>query len=291
MASNENGRIVVGISGWNYAGWKDDFDAGIPRSAWPAYASRRFTAIEINSTFYGVRRPKTMRGWAAEVPEGFHFSMKGNRYITHSKKLKDADEPVRNERDAAGPLGDCLKTVLWQLPSMVTRDLEKLENFANVLRRRRRSVRHAIEFRDRSWFDDEVAALLDGKEIANTISDAADWPMWRRATGKSVYVRLHGHTRTYASAYSGPKLEEWTGRIRRWAGEGRDVEVYFDNDAEGAAPGDALQLLKLLGEDAVQPAGREVEARRRTAAQKRPGDRTKNRRPSGGGFGESGRFS
>lgn len=94
--------------------------------------------------------------------------------------------------------------------------------------------------------EDEVAALLQEGRVANCISDAPDWPMWDAITTDLVYVRLHGHTRTYASSYRRSSLARWAARVRAWLAEGRDVHLYFDNDAEGAAPNNARALLALL---------------------------------------------
>ena len=102
-----------------------------------------------------------------------------------------------------------------------------------------------IEFRHPSWFDDEVASCLNNYRIANCISDAADWPMWGLVATDLVYIRLHGHTRTYASTYRTASLKQWATKIRKWLESGKDVHVYFDNDAEGAAPRDAKRLLGL----------------------------------------------
>jgi uncharacterized protein YecE (DUF72 family) len=109
-------------------------------------------------------------------------------------------------------------------------------------------VRHVLEFRNESWFDNEVADCLAYHNLAISLSDAADWPMWECVTTDMMYIRLHGHTRTYASAYSASALDWWAGRILDWLAEGRDVHAYFDNDAEGAAPFDALRLMARLGD-------------------------------------------
>jgi uncharacterized protein YecE (DUF72 family) len=109
-----------------------------------------------------------------------------------------------------------------------------------------KSTRHAIEFRHKSWFDDDVAKCLSDHCVAVCMSDAPDWPMWEAVTTDLVYIRLHGHTRKYASNYSKPALTKWARRVRRWLDENRVVHVYFDNDAEGAAPQNALTLLRML---------------------------------------------
>ncbi len=142
-------------------------------------------------------------------------------------------------------MGDKLAAVIWQLPERFYKNLERLEGFARALKSWR-AVRHAIEFRHDSWFDDEVAACLHAHRLAVCQSDAADWPRWDAVTTDMAYIRLHGHTATYASSYSARELGQWARRIRRWLKQGCDVHVYFDNDARGAAPRNALELIRRL---------------------------------------------
>jgi uncharacterized protein YecE (DUF72 family) len=123
--------------------------------------------------------------------------------------------------------------------------MERLHQFAKALKSWPQT-RHAIEFRHDSWFDDEVAACLRAHRVAVCQSDSADWPLWDAVTTDLVYVRLHGHDMTYASSYSGKELSQWSRRVRRWLKQDRDVHVYFDNDALGAAPLNAKQLIRLV---------------------------------------------
>jgi uncharacterized protein YecE (DUF72 family) len=104
-------------------------------------------------------------------------------------------------------------------------------------------VRHAIELRHESWFDEEVARCLRDHDVAVCQSDAADWPLWEEVTTDFVYVRLHGRPLTYASSYSKASIDAWAARVKRWLQEGREVHLYFDNDALGHAPWNALQLI------------------------------------------------
>jgi uncharacterized protein YecE (DUF72 family) len=136
-------------------------------------------------------------------------------------------------RDAASPLGKRLAAVVWQLPAAFKKNIERLEKFLQTLRSWK-GTRHAIEFRHKTWFDDEVAQHLNKHAVAICMSDAPDWPIWDRVTTDLVYIRLHGHTRKYASSYSKPALKKWATRVRGRLEENRDVHVYFDNDAEGA---------------------------------------------------------
>jgi len=216
------------------------------RFLWRYAAKTKFTGIEVNGTFYRLQEKSTFKKWRDQTPDGFPFAIKGHRYVTHNKKLLDVEEPVIRCRESASPLGDRLAAVVWQLPASSKKNIERLSKFVKILSRWK-STRHAIEFRHKSWFDDQVAECLKRHRVAVCMSDAPDWLMWEEVTTDLVYIRLHGHTRKYASSYSKAALREWAARIRRWLKEGRDVHVYFDNDAEGAAPRNALTLLQILG--------------------------------------------
>jgi len=240
------GRACIGTSGWNYDSWRDDFYCGLPRRHWLRFCAERFSGIEVNATFYRLQSRETFRRWRNETPADFRFAIKGNRFVTHNKKLADPLSAIRLERDRAKGLGNKLAVVVWQLPGRFHKNMERLQGFARALKSWR-SVRHAIEFRHDSWFDTEVAECLRAHRLAVCQSDAADWPLWNVVTTDMVYVRLHGHAVTYASAYSTKQLGQWAKRIRRWLKEGRDVHVYFDNDAFGAAPRNALELIALVG--------------------------------------------
>lgn len=233
----------IGTSGWNYRHWRDGFYGTLPQKQWLNFCSERFSALEINGTFYRLQSEETFRNWRDKTVGDFHFAMKGNRYLTHNKKLKDPVDSLQIEKARAGALGNKLAAVVWQLPNNFRKNVERLEGFVEALGQWH-DVRHAVEFRHPSWFDDTVAECLASHAVAVCQSDAADWPLWDAVTTDMVYVRLHGHTRTYASRYSHTLLDQWADRIRRWRVEGRDVHVYFDNDGEGAAPLDALKLIQ-----------------------------------------------
>jgi len=239
------GRACVGTSGWNYPAWRRSFYEGRPAKDWLGFCARRFTGLEINATHYRLQSVATFRRWREATPRGFRFALKAHRYLTHNRKLAEPLGPIRLERERAAGLGAKLAVVLWQLPRNFGCHLERLEGFVRALGAWRR-VRHAIEFRHASWFCDEVAACLRRHGIAACQSDAGGWPRWDAVTADLVYVRLHGRPRTYFSAYREKALRAWARRVRRWLREGREVHVYFDNDARGAAPRDAERLIALL---------------------------------------------
>jgi len=216
------GKAYIGTSGWNYKSWR-------------RFCAERFTGIEVNGTFYRLQEKSTFEKWRDETPDGFPFAIKGHRYVTHNKKLLDVEEPIIRCRDSASPLGKRFVAVVWPLPAFLKKDMPRLEKFVKTLRHRK-SRRHAVEFRHKSWFDDEAAECLRKHAVAACMSDAPDWQIWDEVTTNLVYIRLHGHTRKYASSYSKPALGKWATRIGMWLEEDRHVHLYFDNDAAGAVP-------------------------------------------------------
>lgn len=245
MPSTKERQVYVGTSGWNYDAWKHELYQGLPRRRWLHHCSQRFTGIEINSTFYRLQSRATFERWRAETPDGFCFALKANRYLTHLKKLNDPLPSIRIERERALGLGDKLRATLWQLPAALKKNTTRLRRFAEALEHWP-EVDHVVEFRDPSWFDGEVEEILQKHGHGVCLSDAADWPAWKAQTAGVAYARLHGHTRTYASAYSSRALQGWASWVRSWVKKEKRVHVYFDNDAEGAAPRDALRLLQLV---------------------------------------------
>lgn len=269
-------RAYIGTSGWNYPGWRDHLYADAPVRAWLEIAACTFGALEINGSFYRSIERATYARWRRETPEGFRFALKGHRFITHYKRLRDCRHSIGLQRDQAVGLGDKLAAVVWQLPSNFHADLARLDGFLRALGAWP-SARHAIELRHSSWFVPAVADRLRAAGVAVCQSDAPDFPIWREVTTDLVYARLHGHTRAYRSNYNLPHLRRWAAEIERWLDEGRDVHVYFDNDAEGHAVRNALTLRALV-DGSPPPARPEVarSARRACAAARGAPSRPRN---------------
>lgn len=249
--ANPMQSLYIGTSGWSYPEWQQHFYAGVARKDWLAFYAERFCAVEINGTFYHLQNPDTFKKWSDATPRAFRFALKANRYLTHNKKLLDPEASILIEKNHAEALGDKLAVVLWQLPGLLKKNLPRLQGFIDALQLWP-EVRHSIEFRHDSWFDDETADCLAQADIAVCLSDAESWPMWDRVTSSLVYIRLHGHTKTYYSAYSKPELAYWAERIVRWLEQGKQVHVYFDNTAECAAPVNADTLRALVADAMVQ---------------------------------------
>jgi uncharacterized protein YecE (DUF72 family) len=232
-----------------YAGWREHLYAATPIKKWLQVASRAFDALEINGSFYTQIKPETYARWYAQTPDDFRFALKGHRFVTHYKRLRDCRESIVRLRDQVEPLREKRGAVIWQLPSnFACRDdggLERLDDFMRALKAWP-AVRHSLELRHKSWFTDAVADVLRANNVAVCMGDAPDFPMWKEVTSDLVYVRLHGHTRKYHSSYSEQSLRAWADDTKRWLAEGRDVHVYFDNDAEGHAVRNALRFQELV---------------------------------------------
>lgn len=235
----------IGTSGWVYGGWREHLYADTPLKRWLHVASRAFDALEINGSFYSQIKPETYQRWYDETPAHFRFALKGHRFVTHYKRLRDCSESITRLKAQCAPLKEKLGAVVWQLPSNFQGTVERLEDFMGALSHWT-EVRHAIEMRHTSWFTKEIASVLRANNVGVCMGDAPDFPMWREVTSDLVYVRLHGHTRKYASSYSEKSLQSWADCAKRWLDEGRDVHVYFDNDAEGHAVRNALRFQEIV---------------------------------------------
>lgn len=244
--------IRVGTSGWSYRHWKEPFYGKTPQRQWLAFISRRMTALELNGTHYRTPALSTLQAWREAVPADFHFAAKGHRYITHSLKLKNAEAALARQKRDLAPLGDRLKVMLWQMPRSFSANMERLESFLDALQGWG-EVRHALEFRNASWFTDDVAHALERAAVANVISDAADWPRWDCVTSGLAYVRLHGAAQTYVSDYAPASLKQWASRVTAWQAGGADAYVFFDNDSEAAAPRNALAFMDSLRDSGAMP--------------------------------------
>jgi uncharacterized protein YecE (DUF72 family) len=267
--------VRVGISGWRYPPWRGVFyPPGLPQRLELAHAASRLRTVEINGSFYSLQRPSSWARWYAETPADFVFAVKGGRFMTHHKKLRDCATPLANFF-ASGVLAleEKLGPILWQLPPQLPFDAERLEAFfallprtsreAALLARRHdarlrhgehvdvradRPLRHAMEVRHPTFADPAFLDVLRRANVALCVADTAGrWPFLDAVTADFVYVRLHGDKRLYVSGYGRASLDAWAARIAAWRDGGRDVYVYFDNDVKVRAPFDALNLAARLG--------------------------------------------
>jgi uncharacterized protein YecE (DUF72 family) len=259
------GTVRIGISGWTYTPWRGNFyPPRLLHADELSYASRQVDTIEINGTFYGLQRPDAFARWYDETPEGFIFAVKGPRFITHIRRLREIETPLANFF-ASGVLRleEKLGPVLWQFPPTFRFSAERLDHFFSLLPRdteaaaalaegrsewladrawaktlQQRELRHAIEIRHESFLDPAFVALLRKHQVALVFADSVAWPYAEDVTADFVYLRLHGSEELYASGYSDEALDHWAARIKLWA------EGLEPNDARRAAPdaGSATQI-------------------------------------------------
>jgi uncharacterized protein YecE (DUF72 family) len=236
-------NIRIGCSGWQYVHWRGLFyPAELPTSRWLEYYAERFDTVEINNTFYRLPEAPTFAAWAGRAPRGFLYAVKASRYLTHMKKLKDPREPIARFFTRARRLGATLGPVLYQLPPRWPVNVERLRAFVKRLPKQRL---HAIEFREPSWYSDEVFAILNEHQIALCLHDMAGSASGKISVGPFVYARFHG-AQKYSGRYSDDVLEGWADWLRAQRRSGRPVYAYFNNDVGGHAPVDAARLRTLL---------------------------------------------
>lgn len=242
--------VRIGISGWRYMPWRGDFyPDGLVQRRELEFASRAVTSIEINGSFYSLQKPELYANWAAQTPDDFVFSVKGPRFITHTKRLKDIHEPLANFF-ASGFLGMRRKLgpILWQFPanfrydpdlfdaffSHLPRDSEQAQKLAGDCAERMKRpgyldaepgqrLRHAIEVRSETFIDEDFIELLRKHNVALVVADTAGkWPYAEDLTSDFVYIRLHGDKVLYTSGYSDEALDRWKTRIATWS-QGKQI--------------------------------------------------------------------
>jgi uncharacterized protein YecE (DUF72 family) len=237
--------LSIGTSGFSYKHWKGNFyPEGLSQKKWFEHYCGRFSTVELNVTFYRLPQEKTFTKWHDETPPGFLFSIKGSRFITHVKRLKEPKEPLKLFMERASGLKEKLGVVLWQFPPKFHKDEKRLSGLLKILRKYKE--RHVFEFRDESWNDNSIISILadEGHCLCSS-----DWPPFMDnppATADFVYIRRHGRGGNYDTCYSRSELRRDARIIRKHLGEGRDVFVYFNNDAKGYAPKNAQELKAII---------------------------------------------
>jgi len=237
-------NVRIGTSGWNYEHWRGDYyPEDLPQRDWFSHYARHFSTVEINNTFYHQPDHGTFDDWRGQAPEGFVYSVKANRYLTHLKHLKDAEKPLRHFLSGVRRLGEHGGPILYQLPPHWNRHLERLEKFLKILPQ---DLEHVFEFRNRDWLSEPTYELLGHYGASLCVHDLLRRHP-RRATGRVVYVRFHGSGKKYGDRYPKRSLRSWASWIQEIAAD-RDVDAYFNNDKRAHAITDAGRLKSLLDE-------------------------------------------
>lgn len=233
--------IRIGCAGWPLP--RDVRDAFGPGASNLARFATRFGAVEINSSFYRPHRRKVWARWAAETPEGFRFSAKLPKVITHERRLVDCAQPLAAFLDEVRGLGEKLHCLLVQLPPSLAFDATVAIPFFAQLREAHAGIL-AIEPRNASWFSAGAAAIMRELRVSRVLADPVLFDAAAAPGGWPglVYVRLHGSPRTYWSAYDSDLLEKLAARLRQAEQEAEEVWCIFDNTAGGQAVANALEL-------------------------------------------------
>jgi uncharacterized protein YecE (DUF72 family) len=241
---NDKNLIHIGTSGWHYDHWRGPFypENLIPKEYLKFY-QQKFHTVEINNSFYQLPSVKTLSDWRETVPAGFIFAVKGSRYITHMKKLKDPSQSVTPLLERIQSLGERLGPILFQLPPRWHFNAERLRAFLEALPR---DYRYALEFRDPSWLNQEACRLLREHGAAFCIYEIAGRISPKEVTADFVYIRLHGPGEAYQGRYDRQTLAGWAEAFSAWVAQGKVVFCYFDNDEAGYAAQNALELQEML---------------------------------------------
>lgn len=267
MTTNAAARIHVGIGGWTYPPWRNNFyPPAWPQSRELEYAGARLGAIEINATYHGAQKPASFARWRDATPDGFKFSVKASRFATNRKRLAEAGESIARFIDGGiAQLGAKLGPIVWQF--MPTKAFEP-EDFEGFLRQLPRHVdglplRHALEVRHATFMTASYLRLARKYRCATVFADSAEHPSFADLSGDFVYARLMRSKASLANGYAAKALDDWARCAKAWAqggepaglprvragpacGAPRDVFIFFINGAKERAPAAALRLLKRL---------------------------------------------
>jgi uncharacterized protein YecE (DUF72 family) len=237
-------EIRIGTSGWHYKHWVGRYyPERCPASKMLACYQKDFDTVEINNTFYRLPMPAAVEQWRVSTPPNFLFAVKGSRFLTHMKKLKDPAPGLEKYFSRVDLLREKLGPILFQLPPNWEVDIGRLQGFLDALPSHHR---YAFEFRNETWNTPEVFRLLRRNNAAYCVFHLAGYQSPVELTADMTYIRLHGPGGKYQGTYGDEDLRTWARRIREWAPDLKTVYAYFDNDDSGYAASDALRLRDLV---------------------------------------------
>lgn len=242
--------LYLGTSGWSYADWEGTlYPRGLPPGSRLAEYAKRYATVEIDSTFYGIPRRRTVERWREIAPAGFLFAAKFPRDITHGRALEGSEGLAKEFVSTISLLGDHLGPLLVQLPpSFEAREIDNLKSFLAALPE---GVKYAVEVRHRSWVNSELTDLLRGRGMALALVDRPGMPRLREATADFAYIRLLGDRREFPSDHTHPKRDRtedlawWSKLVSRFLSEGREVFLYANNHYQNHSPSTLEQFLEI----------------------------------------------
>jgi uncharacterized protein YecE (DUF72 family) len=249
----ENGRIHVGVGGWTFEPWRDNFyPKGLPHARELHYASRQLTAIEINGTYYSTYKPAQFAKWRDETPHGFVFTVKANRFATNRKVLASAGDAIdRFVHSGLSQLGPKLGPLLWQFMATKQFMAEDFEAFLRLLPKELEGVplTHALEPRHPSFDCDEYLALARRYGCVTVHTDSPQFPNLVDAESDTAYLRLMRSSADCETGYPLEVLDQWAVGARAWRDKGpaKHAYMFFINGSKERAPNAAMALIRRLG--------------------------------------------
>lgn len=235
----------IGTSGWSYGIWKPEFyPKNVPSKDFLKYYATRLNAVEVNFTFRMRLQEKTALGWVSSVGPNFRFALKANQFITHIRRLANAEEPLNRFLATLQPFGERLGPVLFQLPPNLKLDVPLLSEFLSLLPR---NFKSAFEFRHASWFTDAAYNALRERSAALCISET------EKLTTPEIHTADYAYFRLRETSYSSEDLKNIATRIDRVLGKGLDTFVFFKHEEDPRSPLNAVEVLNALSKPADLP--------------------------------------
>ncbi len=238
--------LYIGTSGFSYDDWIGEFyPPDLERREWLRFYSKHFNTTELNVTFYRTPFEGMFKSWYSKTPDKFLFSVKGSRFITHIKRLKDVNESLDYFFSKVNLLKEKLGVVLWQLPPGLKPDVKTFSDFLKNLKRYNHT-KHAFEFRNEFWLDKKVITMIKDSGHTVCISDYHGFETGYIPGFEFYYIRRHGPKRSglYTGCYTKSEIKKDGDLIKKI--KGKDVFVYFNNDVAGHALKNAKELIALL---------------------------------------------
>lgn len=243
-------RIRVGVGGWTYAPWRDNFfPKGLPQQEELGYASRQLTAIEVNGTYYRSFRPSAFASWRDQTPDDFVFSLKASRFATNRKELAGAREPIeRFVGSGIAQLGAKLGPIVWQFMPTKRFEPDDFEAFLALLPPSvdGRPLRHVLDVRHDSFLSPDYLPLARRYGCTTVHTDAQQFPAIVDDRSDVAYIRLMRSQADCPTGYAVERLDDWAQGARAWTEREptREVFIYFINGAKERAPAAALELIR-----------------------------------------------
>lgn len=237
--------VYIGTSGYTYEHWAGGifYPEDLPQNKWLEYYCQYLDSVELNVSFYRLPSLAVFKGWHKRTPKIFRFAVKGSRFITHIKRLKDPLPSLKIFFSRAKGLKEKLSVVLWQLAPQFKLNLERLEKFVKILKKTA-PCRQAFEFRHPSWFCSDVYKILKKADIAICIADYPECSKAAPDIASFLYIRRHGTGgQLYGGCYSEEQLQGDAAFIKQ---KKKDCYIYFNNDANAWAVKNAIRLKEII---------------------------------------------